>query len=67
MTNRAIAKELIIEKKTLDDKLERLLGFLYTKAFHSLTEHHQSLLVKQSEYMTGYSDTLHERIIDLEK
>lgn len=62
---RQIQKELIIEKKELDTKLVKLSEFLYTQPFHTLTKKHQALLIRQAEYMRGYSHILEARIADL--
>lgn len=64
--NTKVLAELQAEKAALDSKLDKLTSFLYTDGFHSLQKKHQALLIRQAEYMGGYSHVLEVRIADLE-
>lgn len=55
-------KRVIDEKVELDDKNTKLINFLYTYEFKELDAEDQSLLCKQSEAMTVYSEILEKRI-----
>jgi hypothetical protein len=55
-------KRVIDEQVDLDDKNTKLINFLYTNQFKELDAEDQSLLCKQSEAMTVYSDILGKRI-----
>lgn len=54
---------LIIEKKELDEKLEKLTAFFDTDTYKKLNEFDQDLLCSQEECMADYSQILEQRIL----
>ena len=55
-------QRVVDEKNELGDKLERLLTFLQTDFYKTLTEKEQELLYFQSQVMEDYYETLQQRI-----
>ena len=53
---------MIIEVNDLEDKISKLSIFLNTEKFNSLSDEHQSLLVKQNTVMKSYRDILRRRL-----
>lgn len=53
---------MIIEVNDLEDKISKLSTFLDIEKFNSLSDEHQSLLVKQNTVMKSYRDILHRRL-----
>ena len=53
---------MIIEVNELEDKISKLSAFLNTEKFDSLSDEHQSLLVKQNTVMKSYRDILRRRL-----
>lgn len=55
-------ERVVVEKKELDEKLEKLKTFFDNPIYKSLNESERELLYKQSRFMQGYSDILGVRI-----
>lgn len=55
-------ERVVTEKKSLDEKLFQLKGFLETDVFEDLDSAEQERLRCQVVAMTAYSDILQERI-----
>lgn len=53
---------MIIEISELEDKISKLSVFLNTEKFNSLSDEHQSLLIKQDTVMKSYRDILRRRL-----
>lgn len=55
-------ERVVAEQKELNDKINKLNGFIGGNAFNALPEEDRALLEEQSRYMSAYSGVLHERI-----
>lgn len=55
-------QRVLTEKADLDERLAKLLAFVQTPTFSSLSEAEQSRLRNQARFMDGYSAVLGERI-----
>ena len=55
---------VIEEKDELDDKIAKLKDFLFGDVYPTLSKLDQVLLATQYQFMTGYSFTLQERILN---
>lgn len=53
---------MIIEINELENKISKLSAFLNTEKFNSLSDEHQSLLIKQDTVMKSYRDILRRRL-----
>lgn len=53
---------VVIEKKDLDKKIDKLTAFIDTETFSGLDEIEQERLVRQLHYMGHYTAVLGERI-----
>ena len=53
---------MIIEVNELEDKISKLSTLLNTEKFNSLSDEHQSLLIKQDTVMKSYRDILRRRL-----
>lgn len=53
---------LLEEKRSLDEKLEKLIAFFATDTYHSLPDMDQLLLQEQCRTMVVYTTLLGERI-----
>ena len=53
---------MVIEVNELEDKISKLSAFLNTEKFNSLSDEHQSLLIKQNTVMKSYRDILRRRL-----
>jgi hypothetical protein len=55
-------QRVVDEKNELGERLERLLSFLQTDFYKSLSEKEQELLYFQSQVMEDYFEVLEQRI-----
>ena len=53
---------MVIEISELEDKISKLSAFLNTEKFNSLSDEHQSPLIKQDTIMKSYRDILRRRL-----
>ena len=55
-------ERVVVEKKELDEKLEKLMAFIGGPVFLTLDRYEQDRLHRQSDLMDKYSGVLAERI-----
>lgn len=60
-------ERVVAEKKELDERLAKLLGFFQTGLFESLPADERARLRSQARFMDGYSAVLGERIDAFQK
>lgn len=66
MPNRSYKNRVVDEKRDLDGRIERLLKFIGSDLFVSLSEGEQKRLRRQEVIMELYSEVLAERIASFE-
>lgn len=55
-------KRMVEEYSELNDKIEKLTGFLFGNIFNELNDEKKRLLIEQRAFMMSYASTLRKRI-----
>lgn len=58
----AYQQRVVDERRELDEKIERLAGFIASTAFDFVDHEQRQLLLRQHDAMVTYSDILQQRI-----
>lgn len=56
-------QRVVTEREELSEKIARLVKFLNTETYQSLSETEQGRMLRQLNHMNAYRDVLNERIV----